>query len=95
MIFGYVIAANMTVMSINFLRNQWVLEKLQPNSFNIAPIELKLGLWVKGGLVNIPTKFQVNLRILDFFEIYALCCIFYFYGSEMYRLYRTKLYCPV
>ena len=27
--------------------------------------------------------------------MYALCYIFYLYGSELYRLYRTKLYGPV
>ena len=27
--------------------------------------------------------------------MYALCYIFYLYGSEMYRLYRTKLFGPV
>ena len=46
-------------------------------------------------MVNIPTKFQENLRTLDFCEIYVLCYIFYLYGSETYRLYRTKLYGPV
>ena len=60
--------------------------------FNLAPIELKLILWIKGGEVNIPTKFEVNPITLDFIEIYALCCLFYFYGPEMYRLYRIKLY---
>ena len=60
--------------------------------FNIAPIELKLGLWMKCGKVDIPTKFQENLRTLDFSEIYALCNKFCLYGSEMYRLYRTKLW---
>ena len=30
-----------------------------------------------------------------FSAIYALCYIFYLYGYEMYRLYRTKLYGPV
>ena len=68
---------------------------MQPYSFNISPIELKLGLWVKSGVVNIPTKFQENLRILIFCVIYALYYIFYLYGSEMYRFYRTKLYGPV
>ena len=58
LIFGYVIAVSMTVMSINFLRNQQVLLKVQSNSFNIAPIELNLVLWLKSGKVNIPTKFQ-------------------------------------
>ena len=62
--------------------------------FNIASIELKPGLYVKGGYINIPTKFQENLRTLEFCDIYALCYIFYLYGSEMYRLYRTKLYGP-
>ena len=28
-------------------------------------------------------------------QIYTLCDIFYLYGSEMYRLYMTKLYGPV
>ena len=41
-------------------------KKLWPNSFNIAPIELKLGLWAKSGKVNIPTKFQENQRIVKF-----------------------------
>ena len=36
------------------------------NSFNIAPNELKLGVWVKGGEVNIPTKFEGNLKKLNF-----------------------------
>ena len=48
-------------------------EMLQPNSFNIAPVGLKLALWVKSGEVNNSTKFQENLRTLDFCEIYALC----------------------
>ena len=39
---------------------------LELNSFNIAPIELKPVLWIKGGEVNIPTKFQVNLKNLNF-----------------------------
>ena len=63
--------------------------------FNIAPIELKLFLWVKGGEVNIPSKFEENLRTLDFCDVYALCYISYLYGSEMYRLYRTKFYGPL
>ena len=41
-------------------------KKLWPNSFNIAPIELKLDLWAKSGKVNIPTKFQENQRIEKF-----------------------------
>ena len=52
---------------------------LQPNSFNIAPIELKPGLWIKDGKVNIPTKFQENLRNLDFlvqFMHYVIYSIF-------------------
>ena len=36
------------------------IKKLQPNSFNIALIELKLSLWAKSGKVNILTKFQEN-----------------------------------
>ena len=63
LIFGYVIAVIMIVMSVNFLRNGWVYKKVWPNSFNIAPIELKLGLWAKSGKVNIPTNFQENQRI--------------------------------
>ena len=35
-----------------FYKNLW------PNSFNIAPIELKLGLWAKSGQVNIPPNFK-------------------------------------
>ena len=34
--------------------------------FNIAPIELKLLLWIKGGVVNIPTKFEENPKKLNF-----------------------------
>ena len=60
--------------------------------FNIAPIELKLVLWIKSDEVNIPTKFEENLKKLKFSKIYALCCVFYLYGPEMYRLYRTILY---
>ena len=45
--------------------------------------------------MNIPTKFEENLRTFNFCAIYALCYIFYLYDSEMYRLYRTKLYGPV
>ena len=36
------------------------------NSFNIAPNELKLGVWIKDGKVYIPTKFQENLRAFNF-----------------------------
>ena len=42
------------------------LEKLQYNSFNIAPNELKLAVCVKGGEDNIPTKFKVILKNLKF-----------------------------
>ena len=65
---------------------------LQPNLFNIAPIELKLVLWIKGSEVNIPIKFQENLRTLKFLVKFMHYVIFYLYDSEMYRLYRTKLY---
>ena len=57
LVFGYIIAVIMTVVSTTFLRNQWVLLKLQPNLLNIVPIELKPGLWIKCGMVNISTKF--------------------------------------
>ena len=63
--------------------------------FNIAPIELKLVVWVKADEINISTKFEENLRISIFSAIYAFYYIFYIYGSETYRLYRTKLYGPV
>ena len=33
---------------------------------NIAPNELKLAVWVKGGEVNIPSKFERNLKKLKF-----------------------------
>ena len=39
---GYVIAVDMAIMYINFQRNLQVSLKLQPNSLNIAPNELKL-----------------------------------------------------
>ena len=48
-------------------------KKLWPNSFNIAPNELKLSIWIKDGKVYIPTKFQENLRTLKFF--FNLCII--------------------
>ena len=67
MIFGYVIVVIITVMSIRVLRNQWFYNKLGPNLFNIAPIEQKLVLWAKGGEVNIPIKFEENLRTLEFY----------------------------
>ena len=38
---------------------------------------------------------DTHIVIWVFSEIYTLCYIFYIYGSEMYRLYRTKLYGPV
>ena len=41
----------------------------------IARIELKLVLWVEGGEVNIPTKFEENLRTLDF--LCNLCIMSY------------------
>ena len=44
LIFGYVVTVIMTVMSIIFQGIDGFYKKLQPNSFNIAPIELKLGL---------------------------------------------------
>ena len=50
---------------------------------------------MKGGEDKIPTKFQVNLENLNFYESYALCSIVYLYGPEIYRTYRTKLYGPV
>ena len=64
--FGYVIGINMTIMYINFQTNLQVLLKLQSNSFNIAPNELKLAVLVKGGEDNIPIKFQVILKKLKF-----------------------------
>ena len=67
LIFGYVIAVIMTVRSLNYLRHQpGFIKKLWPNSFNITPIELTLGLWVKSGAVNIPTNFEENRGSLDF-----------------------------
>ena len=43
--------------------------------------------------------FLPNFKKIEELEIfsamYALCYIFYLYGSEMYRLHRTKLYDPV
>ena len=58
LIFGYVIAVIMTVTPI--IKCYTYYKMLLSNSFNIAPIELKLGLWAKRGKVNIPTKFQEN-----------------------------------
>ena len=34
--------------------------------FNIALNDLKPGVWVKGSEVNIPTKFEGNLKELNF-----------------------------
>ena len=69
--------------------------KVMAKLFNIAPIELKFVLWTKGGKVNIPTKFKENMRTLSFLVKFMHYVIFYFHASEMYRLYRTKLYGPV
>ena len=54
-----------------------------------------LVLWVRGDEVNNPTKFEENVKNLNFYEIYALCCRFYPYGPEIYRINRTKFYGPV
>ena len=59
--FGYVMAVDVTIMCMNFQMNLWVLFKLWSNSLNIAPNELKLGVWDKGGKVINPTKFEGNL----------------------------------
>ena len=56
----------MAIMYINFQINLQVLLKLQSNLFNIAPNELKLAVHVKGGEDNIPTKFQIILKKLNF-----------------------------
>ena len=65
--FGYVIAINTTIMHINFQMILWVtLKVMVSNLLNIAPHELKLVVYVKGSEVNIPTKFQVILKKLNF-----------------------------
>ena len=52
-------------------------KKIQPNSFNIAPNELKLGVWIKDGKVYIPTKFKKKSKnFLSFCAIYALPYLF-------------------
>ena len=65
--FRYMIAIDMTIMHINFHMDVQVSFKVMvSNSLNIAPNELRLAVWVKGGEVNIPTKFQVILKKLNF-----------------------------
>ena len=54
--FGYVMGVHVTIMYINFQVNLQVCWKLQYNSFNTAPNELKHSVWVKDGEVKIPTK---------------------------------------
>ena len=53
------------------------LKKLWPNAFGIAPIELKLCIWIKDGKVYITIKFQENVRTLKFCAIYVLHYIFH------------------
>ena len=45
-------------------------------------------------LTFLPNLKKIWKKII-FSEIYALCYIFYFYGPEIYRLYRTKFCGPV
>ena len=67
LIFGYVIAVHYDCHAYKFSKESMGFRKsYEPDSFNIAPIELKLGLWFKGGVVNIPTKFEEILRKLKF-----------------------------
>ena len=60
-------------------------KKLQPNSFNIAPIELKLSMWIKDGKVYIPTKFQENLRNLIFLCNLCILLSIPSYGCKNYQ----------
>ena len=50
---------------------------------------LKL-VWVKGSEVNIPTKFEGNVRKLKFCEFYAYVIVYTFYGLEIFEIYRAN-----
>ena len=64
--FGYVMAVDVTIMYINFKANLQVFVKGYGTT---CPNALRLAVCVKDGVVNIPTKFEVNWRNLNFFGI--------------------------
>ena len=64
--FEHVMGVNMTIIYINFQMNLQVSLKDMSNLLNIAPNELKLVLWINGGEVTIPTKFEGNMEKLNF-----------------------------
>ena len=88
--FGYVIAINMTIMCVTFQKNLQVSLKVKSNLLNIAPIELKFVVWVRSGQVNIPTKFQVNVRKLKFYEFYASWYSLYLLWSWIFEMYGVN-----
>ena len=64
--FGYVITVNVTIMYTNFQMKLWVLLKVTVQLIYFGPNDLKLAGCTKGGVANIPTKFEVILKKLTF-----------------------------
>ena len=91
--FGYLMAVNMTIMSINFSKELMGFIKSDGQTCLIL-LQLSWNLFY--GLRVVRSTFLSNFKKIweswIFSEIYALYYIVYFYGFEMYGLYRTKLY---
>ena len=59
-----------------------IMNSFTANSFNIAPIELKLSMWIKDGKVYIPTKFHKNFRTLGFLSNLCITSSIPSYGCK-------------